>query len=520
MSYLGLDASTQSVSALILDAQTGKIAAQASVNFGESLPQYGAPQGFVEGAAPGEIVADPGMWLDALELVLAELRTEYDLSRIRVIGGAGQQHGSVYLNTKWGDVVAALDPNEALSTQLKPCLSRSLSPIWMDTSTSAQCAEINTALGGAEEVCRRSGSIAIERFTGPQIRRFAQTQPKAYAKTARIHLVSSFFSSVLAGKDAPIDHGDGAGMNLLNLETWEWDAGLLEATAEGLDARLPRVASLGQTTGTVATYFVEKYGFAPEAVVLPFTGDNPASLVGMGASEPGKVLISLGTSDTFFAALPTARTDPDGYGHVFGNPLGGTFSLQCFVNGSLAREAIRDQFQYTWEQFDAGLKATPAGNNGNLMFPSIRPEISPRMDREAPVMQGAEVFLAGKDPAASVRAAVEGQMLNMRNRIAWMGLEPRALLLTGGAAQNDAIAQVIADVFQLPVQRLGVGNSVALGAALLAAHHDDSALFQRLEATLCAPDVSNERKPATETATVYAQQADALEAVLQPHVIA
>jgi len=115
---------------------------------------------------------------------------------------------------------------------------------------------------------------------------------------------------------------------------------------------------------------------------------------------------------------------------------------------------------------------------------------------------------------------VEGQMLNMRNRIAWMGLEPRALLLTGGAAQNDAIAQVIADVFQLPVQRLGVGNSVALGAALLAAHHDDSALFQRLEATLCAPDVSNERKPATETATVYAQQADALEAVLQPHVIA
>jgi hypothetical protein len=32
----------------------------------------------------------------------------------------------------------------------------------------------------------------------------------------------------------------------------------------------------------------------------------------MGASQPGKIVISLGTSDTFFAAMPNVVADPKG----------------------------------------------------------------------------------------------------------------------------------------------------------------------------------------------------------------
>ena len=42
--YLGIDASTQSVSALVFDGKTGKVVSESSVNFGTDLPQYGAPQ--------------------------------------------------------------------------------------------------------------------------------------------------------------------------------------------------------------------------------------------------------------------------------------------------------------------------------------------------------------------------------------------------------------------------------------------------------------------------------------------
>ena len=90
---------------------------------------------------------------------------------------------------------------------------------------------------------RRSGSIAIERFTGPQIRRFFRADPAAYTRTGHIHLVSSFIASVIAGKSVAIDFGDGAGMNLLNLATLAWDQGLLDATAPGLFAKLPAPAA-------------------------------------------------------------------------------------------------------------------------------------------------------------------------------------------------------------------------------------------------------------------------------------
>ena len=48
----------------------------------------------------------------------------------------------------WFKVIDRLNCKESLSSQIKPCLSRSQSPIWMDTSTSLECQEIAQALGG------------------------------------------------------------------------------------------------------------------------------------------------------------------------------------------------------------------------------------------------------------------------------------------------------------------------------------------------------------------------------------
>ncbi|MDP4879922.1 MAG: hypothetical protein NWR36_08550, partial [Opitutales bacterium] len=67
---LGIDSSTQSCSAIIIDTDSGTIVAEASVNFGERLPQYNVPSGFIPDAPDGEVHADPCMWLDALDLLL------------------------------------------------------------------------------------------------------------------------------------------------------------------------------------------------------------------------------------------------------------------------------------------------------------------------------------------------------------------------------------------------------------------------------------------------------------------
>lgn len=501
--FLGLDSSTQSLTAVLIDADRGEITCQQSVNFGIDLPKYGSPSGFIPGGTGGEVHTNPLMWLEALDLLFSRLTTATDLTQVKMIAGSGQQHGSVYLDSSFDRRLATLDAASDLVTQLAPALTRMTSPIWMDTSTGVECAEITAALGSAAEVCRRSGSTAIERFTGPQIRRFHKTDPVAYDRTSRIHLVSSFLASVIAGKSVPIDFGDGAGMNLLSLSKLGWDTDLLAATAPDLGAKFLPPASATAVQGAVSVYFVKKYGFGENCRTALFTGDNPASLVGMGATTPGSVVISLGTSDTFFAAMPGPKTDPNGFGHVFGNPAGGFMSLICFRNGALAREALRDQLGLDWSAFDRdALAATVETAGTNLMLPFFGPEITPRHDFAAPVLEGSATFESGADPALQVRALLEGQFLNMRLHSQWMEVKTERIRLTGGASKNDGIAQVVADVFQAPVERLDVLNSAALGAALIAAAADGLDL-QALQAVLCKTSPGSALQPNPALGAVY-----------------
>jgi xylulokinase len=493
--HLGIDSSTQSLSGVVLDVAAGSVVAEMSVNFGTDLPQYGSPNGFIAGGADGEVHADPRLWLAALDQMLLGLADLVDLSAIRSIGGSGQQHGSVYVNGIFADRLQALAPVSDLVTQLSDTFSRATSPIWMDTSTGSQCRDIAMAMGGDAEVSKRSGSCAIERFTGPQIRKFWQQDPHGYERTSRIHLVSSFLCSVLAGRHAPIDFGDGAGMNLMNLAARQWDHALLDATAPQLMVKLPELAAAGSPVGPIAEYFVVKYGFSPECQMGVFTGDNPASLVGMGATTPGQVVISLGTSDTFFAGMDAAHTDPRGFGHVFGNPGGGYMCLVCFRNGSLAREALRDQYGLDWSAFDrSSLALTEAGNQGNRMLPFFGPEITPRLDIQQPVRRGSEAFERGENPLLQVRALLEGQFLNMKHHTDWIGIKVDRILLTGGASRNDGIAQIVADVFGAPVERLAIANSAALGAAILAAVTDGHAM-EPLQTLFCQPAADSRIEP-------------------------
>lgn len=491
--FLGIDSSTQSLSCTVIDPASGEIVADMSVNFGSDLPEYEAPSGFIPGGEDSEVHSDPLMWLDALDLCLTRLKESgCDLSQITALCGSGQQHGSVYLRECFGEKLAELDATKDLKSQLAGCLTRKTSPIWMDSSTSAECEEIAAAVGGNAEVCKRTGSIMIERFTGSQIRRFAKTDPSAYRETGVIHLVSSYLASVLAGQNAPIDEGDGAGMNLMNLADGDWDHFMVEATAPDLAEKLPPVAASSTLVGTISPYFVEKYGFNAVCHVVAFSGDNPCSLVGMGASTPGKVVISLGTSDTFFAAMPRPVTDPNGFGHVFGNPMGGNMSLICFMNGSLAREALKDELGVGWDAFDLeALSAVPAGNGGKVTAPFYNSEITPRLESDG--VKSAN-FTGDETAAEKIRALVEGQFLNMKLHSQWLGVDPTEISLTGGASQNDGIAQIVADVFGVPVARLAVAGSAGLGAAMRAAVALGEDLAE-LEQKFCAPEPGSTRRP-------------------------
>ncbi|MEJ2727493.1 MAG: FGGY family carbohydrate kinase [Deltaproteobacteria bacterium] len=464
--YLGLDLSTQSLTAVVIDP-LNKTLQKHAINFDSSYPDYQTSGGVISGDAPGEVHADPQMWLEALDDMLAWLKQKKLAPKISGIGVSAQQHGSVYLNQDAAAAFSNLDPSLSLPAQSRKIFARPTCPVWMDSSTHNQCWEITAALGGDGKVAALTGSAATERFAGPQIRKFWQQHPGDYKKTAHITLISAFISAFLIGRTAPLDAGDGYGMNLADIHSGTWSPAAMAATAPGLEKRLPELLTRDTVLDKVSHYLVEKYGFRPDTEVIVGSGDNPCSLVGLGLIGQADIhAISLGTSDTYFGYLPQLTDQKRSTGHVFGTADGNAMFLICFKNGSLAREQIKNRFGLSWDEFSEILLRTGAGNQGRIMLPYFLPEITPLVLKPTVARFGG---LTADDAAASVRAVAEAQVMAMYLHSGWTGGRPQRILVTAGGSQNRGLLNVIAQVFGTEVHSFEIQESAALGAALRAA---------------------------------------------------
>jgi len=506
--YVGLDCSTQSLASIVIrvDGARREVVFAYALTFDEAFPEYGTHHGVLPSVDPRVQASSPRMWLEALERMMAAIaRSGIELSDVVAISGSAQQHGSVYLTARGVARCSGFDASRSLAEQLEDAFARPLAPIWMDTSTREECAEISAALGGAGRVAARTGSRVFERFTGPQIRRFFKRDPAGYETTARIHLVSSFLASILAGADAPLDPGDASGMNLMDLARADWWPEALDATAPRLADRLPVIRPSATVIGTLAPYWRKRYGW-PAAAVVAWSGDNPCSLIGTGLVEEGRLAVSLGTSDTVFGLMREPRVDTGGTGHVFGAPTGEFMGLTCFRNGSLARERVRDAYGYDWARFSEALRSTPPGNQGRLMTPWFEPEITP--DVSTPIVRRLDLDPA--DGPANVRAIVEAQMMAMANHSRWMGVDVQVIHATGGASTNRDVLQVMADVFGADVYQFSVENAACLGAALRAWHAHEAACGRPRPWTdivrgLAEPVTESRVSPDTAAMRVYAE---------------
>lgn len=471
--FLGLDSSTQTLKAALIDSSL-KVVYEKAVMFDRDLPEF-KTEGGAHKQSDGLTVTSPTlMWVAALDLLFDRMKADKcPFGKIAAVAGSGQQHGSVWLKKGGRALLKGMNPSKPLREQFKDAFSIPDSPIWMDSSTTRQCRELETALGGAQSVADLTGSRAFERFTGNQIAKIYQNHHKNYDATERICLVSSFMASLLAGDYAGIDTADGSGMNLMDIRKRKWAENALQYTAPELDRKLGEIIPGHHVLGTIHGFFVQKYGFAPDCKAVAWSGDNPCSLAGLRLQMAGDIAISLGTSDTMFGSLSVPKPSA-AEGHIFANPVDpdGYMAMVVHKNGSLTREAVRDRDAGgSWDEFGRILAATPPGNHGCVGFYIDQPEISPpimktgirRFDKTGTKV---EKFADGSD----VRAVVESQFMSLRLHGGNIGLKPRSILATGGASANVAIVSTIADVFGVPVFVGDQPNSAAVGAAYRALH--------------------------------------------------
>uniref|UniRef100_A0A8D1UY27 Xylulose kinase n=1 Tax=Sus scrofa TaxID=9823 RepID=A0A8D1UY27_PIG len=428
---LGWDFSTQQVKVVAVDAELN-VFYEDSVHFDRDLPEF-RTQGGVHVHEDGLTVTSPVlMWVQALDIILEKMKASgFDFSQVLALSGAGQQHGSVYWKAGANQVLTSLTPDLLLREQLQACFSISDSPVWMDSSTTAQCRQLEATVGGAQALSSLTGSRAYERFTGNQIAKIYQKNPEAYSRTERISLVSSFAASLFLGSYSPIDHSDGSGMNLLQIQDKVWSQACLGACAPGLEEKL------GQPVPSCS------------------------------------VVVSLGTSDTLFLWLQEPM--PALEGHIFCNPVDPQhyMALLCFKNGSLMREKIRDESaSRSWSEFSKALRSTELGNGGNLGFYFDVMEITPEIiGRHRFNAENHEVSAFPWD--VEIRALIEGQFMAKKIHAEGLGyrvMPKTKILATGGASHNKDILQVLADVFGAPVYVIDTANSACVGSAYRAFH--------------------------------------------------
>lgn len=465
--FLGFDSSTQSLTATMIDFSERKVIYQNSIGFDEAFKaKYGVTNGVLPNKNPLIVHAPPLMWAEALDKMFATMKAHgIDFSRIKAISGSGQQHGSVYLNEKFHSYLEKMKDSDSIVANAENIFTRKTSPIWMDTSTEKECEEIRRSLGGMQTTVEITGSDAFARFTGPQIRKFFKEERVAYEETAIIHLVSSFLSSILAGVSSPIDRGDGAGMNLMDIKSGKWSKKAFEATAENLSSKMPDVKPCDTIVGDINPYFAKKYGFISDTKCVIWSGDNPNSLIGVGLIREGQAAFSLGTSDVYYAYMKDPKFSDKGEGHVFGAPTGDYMTLLVYLNGSLSREKVRNAYGLSWDEFSNILAKTEPGNGGRIMLPYFSPEITPVITRPKVMRYG----FGEKDVEANVRGIIEAQMLSSRLHSEWMGVETNTIYATGGASKNREILHVMSNVHNARVYTFAVSNSASLGAALRAA---------------------------------------------------
>jgi xylulokinase len=437
--YLGVDVSTTSAKALLID-ELGSVISSATSPLTSSMPQ------------PLWSEQDPQDWWEGVvqSIVQALDQAGVDGKAIKAVGMTGQMHGLVLLD---GD-----------GQVLRPAI------LWNDQRTGAQCDEIRARLG-FERLVQITGNNALTGFTAPKIMWVQQNEPEVYARARHILLPKDYVRFRLTNQYA-MDKADGSGTLLFNLQQRSWSTEVLEALEIPMDW-LPPTYEGPQVTGYVSAEAAALTGLREGTPVIAGGGDQAAQAVGVGAVEPGIVALTLGTSGVVFATTQAAHVEPQGRLHAFCHAVPGTWHFMgVMLSAAGSLQWYRDTLA-PHESFDellAPATGVPAGCEGLLFLPYLTGERTPHPD---PLARGAFVGLTVRHTQPHLtRAVLEGVAFGLRDSFELIKtagqVTVRQVRVSGGGAKSPLWRQILADVFNAELVTVNTTEGAAFGAALLA----------------------------------------------------
>ncbi len=470
---LGLDISTQSISAVVLDIDSQSILGEYSIDYRRDgrLNRFGINEDYIlPPTSEGEANQPAAMFFAALDAMFTDLKDRIDLEQIAVINTSGQQHGHVYLNSGATTAFSRLHIQDCeaydLVDMLNPCLAWEAAPIWMTSNTGEQSEFIRNYVGGKRRVIELSGADAPLRFTGSVIRHTGQAYPEVYRNTTRIQLISSLIPAILtANPDVPADYGNASGMTLMDYRKKAWSNALLRAASDGLDgsaeglrSKLPDLVSPDAPAGKIALYFTRKYGFSPDCLIIAGSGDNPQSKVLVTGD-----LLSLGTSIVNMVSTDGETLDLNGYASAMYDGLGRPFMFGTRTNGVLLWDRLRAMYDMEKQDYvpaEEALRKMPVAKN--LLFWQSRRESFPPSESIDITRVGGFAPKFDDDYSALIETTLAFVYAYSKGFSRETG---DTLYVTGGARKSREILRRVAAIWNRPVAPIEAGGA-ALGSAV------------------------------------------------------
>ena len=252
------------------------------------------------------------------------------------------------------------------------------------------------------------------------------------------------------------------------LAAWDWDAKLLEV--QGLDRSIfPKVVDTAGEVGSTARNVL-----GAEIPIGSIVGDQQSAAYAQGCMVSGEGKVTFGTSGTFDVNTGAEL-----------KLTAGTYPLVLWQRGDTRTYCLEGMVITAGAVFDwlagvgllsspaqAGRSAASVGDTHGVSFlPALQGLGTPY---SRPERHGAfEGLTLGASAGHLVRAATEGVAYRVREMVDAVyrdsGLSrPESLRADGGAAENDVLMQIQADVLGRPVERMSPVEATGFGAALLA----------------------------------------------------
>ncbi|MFG6433769.1 xylulokinase [Roseateles sp. LYH14W] len=434
--FLGLDLGTSEVKALLLDDR-GFTVGTAGSTLTLSSPQ------------PLWSEQNPTDWWAATEAAIALLREAHpeEFAAVRGIGLSGQMHGAVLL-----------DEADAI---LRPAI------LWNDGRCHAECTELEAAAPRLHDI---AGNLAMPGFTAPKLLWVKKHEPEIFERMKTVLLPKDWLRLQLTG-DKVSDPSDAAGTLWLDVARRDWSDELLAATSL-TRAHMPRLVEASEPSGVLKAELAHAWGLGADVVVAGGAGDNAASAIGIGATQPGDGFISLGTSGVLFVVNDRYRPNPASAVHAFCHALPQRWHQMSVM---LSAASCFRWFCHLVGQHESALLAELTSNDSAVtdraptFLPYLAGERTPHNDPFAPgVFHGLKAKTTRAD---CTYAVLEGVAFGLADGLAALraaGTEVRQLSLVGGGSRSSFWAQLIADALDVEiVVHAGSEAGGALGAARL-----------------------------------------------------